>query len=88
MPIPEGKLKKEKNTLDHRVRCCPSEALSTYWRTLAHTSWFKRHPILSATSPTKLSCLGMLKKHEDDENDGEREKVMMMMSNIPLFFFQ
>ena len=28
----------------------------------------------------------MLKKHEDDENDGEREKVMMMMWNIPLFF--
>ena len=62
------KPKIENNTADHLVRCCPSEALSNYWKTLAHTSWFKRHPILSATSLTKLLFLGVW---NDDENDDE-----------------
>ena len=62
------KPKIENNTADHLVRCCPSEALSNCWKTLAHTSWFKRHPILSATSRTKLLFLGVW---NDDENDDE-----------------
>ena len=26
------------------------KALSSYWKDLAHTSWFKEHPVLSAAS--------------------------------------
>ena len=31
----------------------PSKVLSRYWNDLAHTSWFKSHPVLSASWPPK-----------------------------------